>query len=46
MDKMAAKNEADSMVADRIDRWVKESVNLGRRLGYETARGKETLPPS
>lgn len=43
MDKMAAKTKADSMVADRIDRWVKESVKPGRRLGYETERGKGDL---
>jgi hypothetical protein len=28
------------MVADRVDRWVKEAVKPGRRLGYETERGQ------
>ncbi|WP_345894819.1 DISARM system helicase DrmA [Desulfuromonas thiophila] len=32
----AARTVADTMTADRIDRWVKESVKPGRRLGYET----------
>ena len=36
----AAKTTADKMAADRIDRWVKESVKSGRRLGYETERGQ------
>jgi len=31
---------ADNMCADRIDRWVKEAVKIGRRLGYETERGQ------
>lgn len=31
------------MTADRIDRWVKEAVKAGRRLGYETARGQGDL---
>jgi len=31
---------ADTMVADRIDRWVKEAIKAGRRLGYETERGQ------
>ena len=32
----AARQRADSMTADRVDRWVKEAVKGGRRLGYET----------
>jgi len=36
----ASRQLADQMVADRIDRWVKEAVKPGRRLGYETERGQ------
>lgn len=36
----AAGQRADTMVADRIDRWVKEAVKAGRRLGYDTERGQ------
>lgn len=39
----AARTTADTMTADRIDRWVKEAVKAGRRLGYETARGQGDL---
>ncbi|WP_027174623.1 DISARM system helicase DrmA [Desulfovibrio aminophilus] len=39
----AAKTIADAMTADRIDRWVKESVKTGRRLGYETVHGQGDL---
>lgn len=39
----AARTVADTMTADRIDRWVKESVKAGRRLGYETTRGQGDL---
>ena len=39
----AARTTADNMTADRIDRWVKEAVKAGRRLGYETARGQGDL---
>jgi hypothetical protein len=39
----AARTIADTMTADRIDRWVKEAVKAGRRLGYETARGQGDL---
>lgn len=35
-----AKHNAENMVADRIDRWVKESSRIGRRLGYETEYGQ------
>ncbi|MHB9068762.1 MAG: DISARM system helicase DrmA [Sedimentisphaerales bacterium] len=33
-----AKQNAEAMVADRFDRWVKEANRGGRRLGYETER--------
>ena len=36
----AARMAADKMTAARIDRWVKESAQGGRRLGYERERGK------
>lgn len=39
----AARTTADNMTADRIDRWVKESVKAGRRLGYETEYGQGDL---
>lgn len=39
----ASKTTADNMTADRIDRWVKESMKAGRRLGYETERGQGDL---
>lgn len=39
----AARTTADNMTADRIDRWVKESVKTGRRLGYETVHGQGDL---
>ena len=35
-----ARQRTDTMVADRIDRWVKEAVKAGRRLGYDTERGQ------
>lgn len=35
-----ARLRAETMVADRIDRWVKEATRPGRRLGYETERGQ------
>jgi len=38
-----AKSTADSMAADRVDRWVKEAVKPGRRLGYETQYGQGEL---
>lgn len=31
-----AKTNTDNMAADRIDRWVKEAIKPGRKLGYET----------
>jgi len=34
----ASKNSAETMVADRVDRWVKEASRPGRRLGYEPQR--------
>ena len=36
--KKAIKDNAEIMIADRSDRWVKESGKAGRRLGYETER--------
>jgi hypothetical protein len=30
---------SESMIAERIDRWVKEAGKSGRRLGYESERG-------
>ncbi len=39
----AARTIVETMTADRIDRWVKEAVKAGRRLGYETARGQGDL---
>ena len=35
-DKAEVKAAAEGMLADRIDRWVKEATQAGRRLGYET----------
>ena len=35
-DKAEVKTAAEGMMADRIDRWVKEATKAGRRLGYET----------
>ena len=39
----AAGTTAYNMTARRIDRWVKESVKTGRKLGYETRRGQGDL---
>ena len=41
-DKVAG-TTADNMTAERIDRWVKESMKPGRRLGYETKYGQGDL---
>jgi hypothetical protein len=35
-DKAEVKTAAEGMLADRIDRWVKEATKAGRRLGYDT----------
>jgi hypothetical protein len=35
-DNKAVKNMADTMTAERIDKWVKEATRPGRILGYET----------
>lgn len=35
----AAKDLVEAMMAERIDKWVKEATRPGRRLGYETERG-------
>lgn len=32
------KRNADAMIADRLDRWIKEASRPGRSLGYETER--------
>lgn len=34
--KKAIKDNAEVMISDRADRWVKEAGKAGRRLGYET----------
>ena len=39
-DKTEVKTAAEGMLAERIDRWVKEATRAGRRLGYETERGE------
>ena len=39
-DKSDVKNTAGLMLAVRIDRWVKEAMKAGRKLGYETEWGK------
>lgn len=44
-DKATIRTTAENMVADRIDRWVKEAVKPGRRLGYEAERGQGDLAP-
>jgi hypothetical protein len=36
--KKAIKDNAEVMISDRSDRWVKEAGKAGRRLGYETER--------
>lgn len=41
----AARTLAEGMTADRIDRWVKEAIKAGRRLGYETERRQGDLAP-
>lgn len=41
----AARILAEGMTADRIDRWVKEAIKAGRRLGYETERRQGDLAP-
>lgn len=42
-DSKIAKMTTDSMAADRIDRWVREAIKPGRRLGYETQYGQGDL---
>jgi hypothetical protein len=39
-DKAEVKTAAEGMLADRIDRWVKEASKAGRRLGYDTEWGQ------
>lgn len=36
--KKSASDEAEVMIADRIDQWCREASKQGRRLGYETQR--------
>jgi hypothetical protein len=36
--KRSVKTAAEGMLADRIDRWVKEATKVGRRLGYDEER--------
>ena len=40
-----AKTDTEMMVADRIDRWVKEANKVGRHLGYETRKKKGDVAP-
>ena len=39
-DKADVKTAAEGMLADRVDRWVKEATKAGRKLGYQTEWGK------
>jgi len=39
------KNNSEIMVLDRADRWVKEAIKAGRRLGYETVRRQGDVAP-
>jgi hypothetical protein len=39
-DKVSTKTTAEGMIAERIDRWVKEAGKPGRRLGYEAESGQ------
>lgn len=39
------KTRSEGMMADRIDRWVKEATRPGRRLGYEIERGEGDVFP-
>jgi hypothetical protein len=39
-DKAAVKTVAEGMIAERIDRWVKEANKPGRQLGYEEEHGQ------
>lgn len=39
-DSKDVKTNSEGMLADRIDRWVKEATKAGRRLGYETEWGQ------
>jgi ATP-dependent helicase YprA (DUF1998 family) len=38
--KADVKSSAEGMLAERIDRWVKEATKSGRRLGYDTEWGE------
>lgn len=39
-DKADVKSGAEGMLAERIDRWVKEATKAGRKLGYDTEWGQ------
>lgn len=39
-DKADVKAGAEGMLAERIDRWVKEATKAGRKLGYDTEWGQ------
>ena len=39
-DKHEVKDTSERMLADRIDRWVKEATRGGRQLGYQTEWGR------
>jgi hypothetical protein len=39
-DKSDVKTATEGMLADRIDRWVKEATKAGRKLGYDTEWGQ------
>jgi hypothetical protein len=41
--KASVKSSSDGMLADRIDRWVKEATKRGRQLGYTTVRGQGNI---
>lgn len=43
-DKEAGKN-VKNMIAERLDRWIKEARQPGRMLGYEKRSGKGTVAP-
>lgn len=45
MNREEVKNNAERMIAKRIDLWVTEAVRAGRRLGYEKERGQGDVAP-
>jgi ribosomal protein L24E len=44
-DNKDSKKTTEQMLADRIDRWVKEASITGRKLGYEAKSGHGDLAP-